>query len=142
MRKVRKSPSHIEDNHQELLFTWARYAKLTLPNGETASVSQFLYAIPNGGFRNPREAARLKKQGVKPGVSDTHLPVPSNGFHGLWLELKRPIVKGKSKPSVQASQKDWIESVEKLGHKAVIAYGYEQAKSAIVEYLGSMLITK
>lgn len=142
MKTYRKSPSHIEDNHQEMLFTWAKYAKVALPNGEAIKLSDALYAIPNGGKRDKREAVRLKRQGVKAGVSDTHLPIASNGFHGLWIELKRPIVKGESKPTVQSSQISWIVTVETLGHKGVIAYGYEQAKKAIIDYLGSMLITK
>lgn len=34
--------------------------------------SSLIYAIPNGGKRNPFEAARLKRQGVTAGISDLH----------------------------------------------------------------------
>ena len=35
---------------------------------------RWMFAIPNGGYRDVREATRLKKQGVKSGVSDMFLP--------------------------------------------------------------------
>lgn len=53
---------HREDKIQEGIITAMR---LYFPNS-------LIYAIPNGGRRNGREAARLKKQGVTAGVSDLH----------------------------------------------------------------------
>lgn len=133
---------HLEDLHQEILFNWAKWVKVRLVSGEVRPLIDFMYAIPNGGKRDAREAARLKKQGVKAGVSDIHLILPAGGYGGLWVELKRPIVKGKVKPSVQQSQKDWIETAESVGHKGLVAYGSDEAKAAIREYLGSMLVIK
>jgi len=52
------------------------------------------FAVPNGGKRNPREAARLKSQGVLAGVSDILLFWP--GGMGA-IELKA----GNRKPSGQ-----------------------------------------
>ena len=44
------------------------------------------FAVPNGEWRAPRTAARLKAQGVRPGAPD--LVVVANGrFHGV--EIKR-----------------------------------------------------
>lgn len=51
---------HTEDNIQELIINAAR---LYYPKS-------LLFSIPNGGKRNAREAARLKRQGVTAGVSD------------------------------------------------------------------------
>lgn len=50
------------------------------------------FHVPNGGKRQPREAARLKLQGVVPGVSD--ILIFWRGGMGA-LELKH----GKNKPS-------------------------------------------
>ena len=53
-----------EAEEQISIFNWIEY------NLGKYEDLQFLYHIPNGGFRNPAEAASLKKQGVKPGVPD------------------------------------------------------------------------
>jgi hypothetical protein len=50
--------------------------------------SNLIFAIPNGGQRNIVVAKKLKEEGVKPGVPDLFLPVPNNGFCGLFIEMK------------------------------------------------------
>ena len=63
-----RSPEH---DQQVLLFRWAsHYRELDC-----------MYAIPNGGHRDVRVAARLKAEGVKAGVPDICLPIPRDG-HG------------------------------------------------------------
>ena len=47
-----------------------------------------VFHIPNGGYRNAREAANLKRQGVKAGVPDLCIPVAKGGYHGLYIEMK------------------------------------------------------
>ncbi len=49
-----------EDGLQGLCFAWLRLQRPDV----------FAFAIPNGGKRAPREAARLKKLGVTAGVAD------------------------------------------------------------------------
>jgi len=71
---------HLEDNMQKACVTWFR---LQYPG-----IAMLLFAIPNGGKRNAREAARLKSQGVTPGVPDLMLAVPKNDLHGVFFELK------------------------------------------------------
>src|SRR5690554_620263 len=71
-----------EDQEQAWLFQWARRNEKEIP--ELAR----LFAIPNGGHRSKRTAALLKLTGVKRGVPDIFLPLPRNGYHGLWIELK------------------------------------------------------
>ncbi len=46
------------------------------------------FAIPNGGKRGKATAGKLKAEGVRAGVLDVFLPVPSCGFAGLWIEFK------------------------------------------------------
>lgn len=48
-----------------------------------------VFAVPNGGYRRPAEAARLKDEGVLAGVPDLMIPEPRSIFHGLFLEMKR-----------------------------------------------------
>ena len=42
-------------------------------------ISALLYAVPNGGYRNAREAARFKAEGVRSGVPDLCLAVSNGG---------------------------------------------------------------
>lgn len=49
-----------------------------------------IYAIPNGGFRTITNALSLRREGVKAGVWDIHIPIRSGRFIGAWIEMKRP----------------------------------------------------
>lgn len=116
---------HLEDNEQILLFDWAalnigRYPEL-----------EWMYHIPNGGKRNAREAARFKRMGVKPGVSDVHLPIPRGKYHGLWIEMK------SANGRVSSEQSRFLAAMRKYGHKTAVCYGWEEAVAVIEEYLGA-----
>ena len=60
------------------------------------------FAVPNGGVRNIREAARLKAGGVRPGVPD--LVIVSHNGHCAFLEVKR---QGGSLSPAQREWRDW-----------------------------------
>ena len=70
-----------EAGAQETLFNWAQYQYARYPELE------LLYHIPNGGKRDARTAANLKRQGVKAGVPDLHLPVALGGPNGCADQL-------------------------------------------------------
>lgn len=72
---------------------------------------------------------RNRQMGVKSGVPDLMLPIPSKGYHGLFVEMKT------KKGRVSASQKKWIDALNALGYLAVVAYGWEDAKCKILDYL-------
>lgn len=115
--------NHKESDEQIALFEWAKimqsqYPELTL-----------LHSIPNGGKRNAREAARLKREGAKAGVSDIFLPVSRNGYHGLYIELK---VRGGK---LSDNQKWWIGETTKQGYLSKVCYGWIDAKEVIEKYL-------
>lgn len=76
-----------ESDLQRSCITWFRAQYPHLRN--------LLFAIPNGGKRDAREARNLKMQGVTPGVPDLFLAVPLESFSGLFLELKS----GRNKPT-------------------------------------------
>lgn len=112
-----------ESDHQKALITWARLSIGKYPE------LKYLYAIPNGGKRNIMTAARMKAEGVRAGVSDLHLPVPRGGFHGLWIEMKAD--RGK----LSELQAEWLAAMETLGHRAVVAQGWDYARAVIINYL-------
>ena len=103
-----------------------------------------LIAIPNGGYRNPREAKSLVRQGVKKGVSDYFLSIPRHGgtgysfslLCGLWIELKR---RDPKVSKLSAEQTAWLVRKRGQGYGAVVAYGAEEAIQYIEQYLDERL---
>lgn len=87
------------------------------------------YAIPNGGSRNKIEAARLKDEGVSPGVPDLCIPVPRGGTHGLYIEMKF----GKNKTST--AQNEWIARLTSEGYACAVCYSADAAIKVTKEYL-------
>ena len=112
-----------EAKEQADLMDWVAYAGGRFP------ALRLLYHVPNGGRRNPREAAHLKRQGVKKGVPDLCLPVARGGFHGLYIELKY----GRNKPT--EDQAAWIAALREQGYAAEVCYGWQQAKELLEKYL-------
>lgn len=51
---------------------------------------RLMFHIPNGGKRTAVEAARFKAMGVVAGVPDLFLALPGNGYHGMFIEVKKP----------------------------------------------------
>lgn len=92
---------------------------------------RLLFAVPNGGDRHPAVAAKMKAEGVKPGVPDYLLPVARGGFHGLALELKT------ATGSASREQKQWISDFREQGYRAEVCKGWEQAFNTIKEYLAA-----
>lgn len=93
-----------------------------------------VYHVPNGGKRNAREAANLKRQGVKAGVPDLCIPVARGGFHGLYIEMKTL----KGKPTDK--QLKWLGLLRDEGYAAYIARGARAAEELIDHYMSGKLI--
>ena len=90
---------------------------------------KWLYHTPNGGSRNVAEAANLKRMGVKAGVPDLCLPYPSNGYHGLYIEMKR------DGGRLTAAQREYLAWLNENGYRAVVCYGTEHAINVLEYYL-------
>lgn len=102
---------------------------------------KWIHAIPNGGARDIVTAARMKAEGVKPGIADIFLPIPRlnyfsrherpecNGY-GLYIELKK--IKGGT---VSEEQKDFAEHCRKNGYHFAVCKGWCEAASVTQSYL-------
>lgn len=112
-----------EDQAQRNVFDWARWQKGKYPQLKA------MYHAANEGKRSVRAGAELKRQGMKPGVSDICLPYASGKYNNLYVELKV----GNNKAS--DNQLKFIDTINGIGGKAVIAYGSEAAISVITAYL-------
>lgn len=76
-----------------------------------------IFAIPNGEHRSKSVAARLKLEGVSPGVPDLCVPEL-----WLWIEMKR-----QEGGRASGNQLDWIDYLRACGHICIIAKGCEDA---------------
>jgi hypothetical protein len=110
---------------------------------------QWAFHVPNGGHRHISVAAQLKAQGVKAGVPDILIPVPSMvsmdqktaalymqanrlpapaHYAGLAIELKV----GTNRASEE--QKRWQARFQQSGWRAVVCYGWEAAATETLMY--------
>jgi hypothetical protein len=117
-KKRRLVPS--EDQVQTMLCSWMTKSNI------------IHFAIPNSGKRTQGEAFKFKRTGLKAGVPDLCIPVPTKSYHGLYIELKKE-VGGR----VSDHQAYWIAYLNSVGYHARIAHGFDEAKQIITEYLKS-----
>lgn len=90
----------------------------------------WFFAVPNGAYRDKREAAKLKASGVRAGVSDYVLPAARGGYHGLFIELKR-----RRDFRVSVEQLNFIADMHVAGYRAVVCRGWDAARDEIESYL-------
>lgn len=93
------------------------------------------FSIPNGGLRDGRTASTLKKEGILPGASDLMVAEPVGKFHGLFIEMKRPIMKGMKKPTLSKTQKEFAREISIRGYAFAVAFGYTDALIKLIDYL-------
>lgn len=87
------------------------------------------FAVANGGARNPKEGATLKREGVVAGVADVLITIPRGGFGSLGLEFKT------STGRQSAAQKEWQTDFERAGNKYVIVRSLDEAIAVTKNYL-------
>lgn len=114
-----------EHSEQVALMLWVRSGAVL----DAWPELEFLYAVPNGGWRHKNVARMLKAEGLKRGVPDLCLPVPRGEFHGLYIEMKY----GRNVPT--PDQRRWLEFLKGQGYSVDVCYGFDAAKSSILAYL-------
>jgi len=128
-------PNNPEELEQRALVEWADKVRVEGPPLlKYPMVGDYLYAVPNGGWRKRTEAARLKGQGVRPGVPDLVLAIPSRGYSGMYIELK-PTPYGSYRPTTTERQDEWLAKLAAAGYYAIKAVGWDAARREIVWYL-------
>ena len=86
------------------------------------------------------QAVKVKALRSCKGFPDIVIYEPRNGYHGLFIELKREGEKIYKKDGTPVSEhvKEQLEVIEKLlwlGYQACICVGFEEAKNVINKYL-------
>lgn len=112
-----------EQTEQTALFKWVAIVKDKIPQ------LKWLFAVPNGGLRNRREAGSLKAAGVKGGISDMVWPMLGNNCVGLFIELKR-----KKIGVVSAQQTEFGKFVTTQRYSFKLCFGWLEARKVLIEH--------
>lgn len=99
-------------------------------------LSRMVWAVPNGGKRDPKTAARLKAEGVKAGVLDITVAIARPGWHGLFIEMKR--AEGGRASEAQCA---YLAGLRAGGYRAEVCEGAEAAWNVLCDYLGVSRLT-
>lgn len=94
---------------------FVRWFKTTYPD-------VLIWATPNGGSRNPKEALKLSAEGVLAGVPDIFIPA-----WRIFIEMKRQ--KGGR---VSPEQRDAMAYLTEHGYQCQVCYGYQDAKQFVL----------
>lgn len=113
-----------ETQEQITLIKWTQQPSVREKYPELA----LLFHIPNER-PDKVQAAILKKMGVKRGVPDLFLPVPSGACHGLFLEMKTDAGR------VSDEQVWWGDHLKANGYACRVCFGWRQAVEALIWYL-------
>ncbi len=122
--RLAKQLRPLESHEQTLYFKWLDYVTI-----DKLPLRPHCYAVPNGGARQAVEAARLKAQGVTPGVADISIDVPAGPYHGLRIEMKR---RGERATDEQMKH---VELRRSMGYHATVCEGFEEARTVTIAYL-------
>jgi hypothetical protein len=79
--------------------------------------------VPNGGWRNPAEAAALKAMGTTPGVPDLLLWAADGRSFGIELKAGA----GKLSPAQAA----WHDTVSSLGHRVYVCRSVDDVERCL-----------
>lgn len=124
--QIRKPSSLQPSEHQvqrSVIFWW-RHAHATFGLPVFA-----LFAIPNGGLRDVVTAAKLKAEGLRPGIPDLMLAAPSKGAHGLYVEMK------VGKNDTSDAQDEVIAYLRRQRYVCAVCWTAEDAIKVITDYL-------
>jgi len=123
MVKKRKSIHPTESAIQASYLVW-----LNLQYPEVADVTA---AFVNGGARDPRYGARLKREGLKNGFPDIGIFYPCGPYHGMFIEFK----------SLNGTMRiDQLSIMEKLichMYKFVVCRSLEEAINETQNYINN-----
>jgi hypothetical protein len=90
-------------------------------------------AFPNGGIRELRYGARLKREGLKKGFPDLGIFWPVNEYHGAFIEFK-------SKNGVlRKEQAEMLGLLNSQGYCCIVVRGIDEAIAFTKKYINGEL---
>ena len=112
-----------EDSELIKFFDWVRLNEKFDPRFET------IYHIANERRISQHHGKILKQKGVKAGIPDVHVPIPSGMYPGLFLEFK------VAPNNLSVEQKRVIKGLLRVGYLCLVVWSAEEAISVVTEYL-------
>lgn len=128
IRAAMKPPRHEEADEQARVIEWAHWAYRH--HSDIYPMLRMLHCSLNGVKMTIKQAMRAKQQGMLKGVPDLFLPVPRNGKHGLFVEMK------SARGTVRAEQSRFLRDVVDMGYAAHVCYSAKEAVDVIMGYYG------
>mgnify|MGYP003428651309 FL=1 len=117
-----KRTAQPEAIEQAKVIAWARANENNYP------YLWMLHSSLNGVKMTKAQAGRAIAQGMLSGVPDLFLPVPKNGYHGLFIEMKY----GSNK--VTESQEKFLQNAANVGYAVSVCYSANEAIKRIEDY--------
>lgn len=113
----------------------AAYFQILALNEKRLPRLKWIHASMNGASASSKAAAAQRKaQGQKAGVSDICIPIPRNGYHGAWFELK-------IKPNkVSDAQKEFLAAMTDEGYYAIAVWSLSELIQKTEYYLDITLV--
>lgn len=90
---------------------------------EIAAPDLLWFHVPNGGYRHPREAKKLKDMGVMPGVPDLAFVLPDG--RSAFIELKA------GKNGLEAPQKQFLDTCTVKGIPHAVCRSMDAVEAAL-----------
>jgi hypothetical protein len=107
---------------QAKVIAWARANENNYP------YLQLLHCSLNGVKMTKAQAGCAIAQGMLSGVPDLFLPVPKNGYHGLFIEMKY------SSNKVTENQEKFLQNAANVGYAISVCYSANEAIKRIEDY--------
>ena len=120
--KLKRRNAQPEAIEQAKVIDWAKANERNYP------YLQLLHCSLNGVKMTKAQAGRAIAQGMLSGVPDLFLPVPKNGYHGLFIEMKY----GSNK--VTENQEKFLQNAANVGYAVSVCYSANEAIKRIEDY--------
>ncbi len=120
--------THPEHEQQSIYIGQCKAASSYYP------VLAWVAAVPNFRFQSLNTAAYMRREGLRPGIPDVHLPAARGGYNSLWIEFKAD--KGQLSPT----QEIWLEVLASLGSYACVCYTGAFAFDLTLDYIRGNLL--
>lgn len=113
-----------ERAHQMAVFAWSAL------NIQRFPMLKWMFAIKNAEKGGAIRGAMAQAEGVKAGVGDVFLPYPAKGYHGLFIEMKKPTGGVQSKKQIE-----FENDIKKNGYAYRVCLHWTVAVETIEWYL-------